>query len=91
MGYAFVLVAFIKLLFVTDSPRLVAGIYAAMAGVGAVVAVAAGWASLPAALLYVALRGGIAFAYFWSLLRLKPWTGVWWAVVLGGALIMGIV
>ena len=91
MVYAFVLVAFIKLLFMTDSPRLVAGLYTAMAGIGAIVAIAAGEVSVPLALLRLALCGTIAFAYFWSLLRMKPWTGTWWAVVIGGALLVAVV
>lgn len=91
MLYAFVLVAFVKLLFATDSPRLVAGLYTAVAGVGAIVGVAGGEVSIPAAVLGLALSGVIAFAYFWSLLRLKPWTGGWWAVLVGGALLMAVV
>lgn len=86
MFSAFVLVAFIKLLFVTGSLRFVTGLYAAVVGVAAIAAVAAGSSSVPSALFHAVLCGAIAFAYFWSLLRVEPWTGTWWAVVLVGAL-----
>lgn len=88
---AFVLVAFIKLLFVTDSPNFLAGLYTVVVGIGAVVAMATGGTSIPIALLGTALAGAIAFAYFWSLLCLPPWTGTWWAVVVVGALVMAII
>ncbi len=91
MLHALVLVAFIKLLFITDSPRLVAGLYIAIAGTGAIVGVAGGEVSILAALLGLVLSGAIAFVYFWSLLRLKPWTGTWWAVVVGGALLVAVI
>jgi len=85
---ALVLVAFIKLLFITSSPRAVTGLYATVAGVIAIVSAASGTTSVPAALLGLALCSAIAFAYFWSLLHVEPWTGTWWAVVVVGALIM---
>ncbi|MEN6578626.1 MAG: hypothetical protein ABFD90_19930 [Phycisphaerales bacterium] len=88
MVSALVLTAFIKLLFITDSSRFVAGPYIGMMGIGAIVGVIAGWVSVPAAVLGVALKGALSFAYFWSLLRLKPWTAAWWSVVVGGALLM---
>lgn len=88
---AFVLVAFIKLLFITGSPRVVAGLYAAVAGVVAIASVASGSVSVPDAVLGVALCSAIAFGYFWSLLRVEPWTGTWWAVVVAGALIMVVI
>ena len=91
MLFAFVLAAFIKLLFITDSPRCVAGLYTAAVGIWAIVAVAGGAVSVPAALLGLVLSGAIAFAYFWSLLRLRLWTGAWWAVVVAGALLMAFV
>jgi len=91
MFSAFVLVAFIKLLFITGSHRTVTGLYAAVAGVIAIVSVASGTTSVPAALLGVVLCSAIAFAYFWSLLHVEPWTGMWWAVVVIGALIMVVI
>jgi hypothetical protein len=90
MGRMFLLVAFIKLLFVTDSPRFVAGLYTAILGIGVIWAVAEGQMNVSVALLAIVLRGAIAFGYFWGLHRLKPWTSVWWAVVVGGALLMMI-
>jgi len=91
MLYAFVLAAFVKLLLLTESPRFEAGLYTAVVAIGAVVAVAAGEVSVAAALLGLVLSGAFAFAYFWSLLRLKPGTGTWWGVLVGGALLAAIV
>ncbi|MEN6424479.1 MAG: hypothetical protein ABFE13_03890 [Phycisphaerales bacterium] len=88
MVSALVLTAFIKLLFITDCSRFVAGLYTGMMGIGAIVGVIAGWVSVPAAVLAVALKGALSFAYFWSLLRLTPWTGTWWIVVVVGALLV---
>jgi hypothetical protein len=91
MVYAFVLAAFVKLLLVTESPWLCAGLYAGLAAIGAVIAVLEGGTNVPAALLTLALVSGVACAYFWSLSRIERGTGTWWAVLLAGAVIMAIV
>lgn len=91
MVHALVLVAFIKLLFLTDSPRFVAGLYTALAGAGAILAVAGGEVSVCGALFGVVLCGALSFAYFWSLLRVEPGSAAWWAVVLIGATVMAFI
>jgi hypothetical protein len=91
MVYAFVLAAFVKLLLVTESPRLCAGLYTGLAAVSAVIAVLEGGTSVFRALLTVALAGGVAYAYFWSLSRIERGTGTWWAVLLAGPLITAII
>lgn len=91
MVYAFVLAAFIKLLLITESPWLCAGLYTGLAAIGAVIAVLEGGTSVFRALLTVALAGGVAYAYFWSLSRIERGTGTWWAVLLAGPLITAII
>jgi hypothetical protein len=85
---ALVLVAFIKLLFVTDSPRLCAGIYTGMVALWAVIDIAAGEIHIGVAVFGLILAGGLSWVYFSMLRRLHPWTGAWWAVALGGPVVL---
>lgn len=91
MGYAFLLLAFIKLLFLTESPRMVAGLYTALLAVGVLIGTFGGSIAWPTALFRVALGGILTFGYFSCLLRANRWTGQWWAIAVGGAVLMAIV
>jgi hypothetical protein len=88
---AVVLVAFIMLLFATDSPRFCAGVYTGLAALGAVLEIVMGDVHIVAGILDVMLAGVLSWGYFTALHRMNPWTGAWWAVAVGGPILAGVV
>ena len=80
-----VVAALIKLLLETDKPLLCAGLYAVMAsGLSLLFG-----HSLVATLVALAIRFGLAYAYFWLLARFQD-SGVFWLIMILG-IVVGLV
>ncbi len=88
---ALVLVAFVKLLFATDSSRFCAGVYTVLAAIDEIIRIVAGDVHVVVGGLGVVFAGAWSWAYFSVLHRVDPWTEAWWAVAIGGSILAGLI